>query len=363
MSENEQRVRYELADSGVPAVSLRDLVALGLDLVRVLDTPLHYPEVNGSGPVRRQIAALYPDAARDAEVLVTVGAVEAGAVVIEALTERGDKVAVMRPNYQQLAGVAANLGREVTTFSLDPATGWSLGADEVERAASGATLIAICNPDNPTGHVLSAEERQLIISVAQRNGAWLLADEVYVGTEHDEHETESLLGHYERTVAISSLSKAYGMPGLRLGWVIGPPDAIASCWMRHEYATIATSALSMELAEFGLKPDVRQALFFRNRAYIVEGHRAIREWVSKSPNLSVTPSRATPVAFVHLEAGVSSVEFARRLVKEASVLVAPGQYFGGFDDHVRITAARHPDELLPALSLMSSVLESMESGV
>jgi aspartate/methionine/tyrosine aminotransferase len=359
MSEHEQRVRYELADSGVPALSVRDLLELGLDLDRTLDVRLHYPEVNGSAEVRRRIAALYPHASAGTEVLVTVGAVEAGGLVVDALTDAGDKVAVMRPNYQQLAGVAANLGRRVTTFSLDPSQGWALSGDELERAAAGASLVAVCNPNNPTGHVLSAEERQLVVSVARQNDAWLLADEVYVGTEHDEDETVSLLGDYEKTVAISSFSKAYGMPGLRLGWVIGPERAVSSCWMRHEYATIATGALSMALAEFVLEPDVRKALFRRNRSYIVEGHRSIREWVSASPNLGVSASRATPVAFIHLRAGVSSVDFARNLVEEASVLVAPGEYFGGFDDHVRITAARHPEELEPALSLMSSVLGSM----
>ena len=359
MSGHEQNVRYELADSGVPAVSIRDLMEMGLDPDRVLDTSLHYPEVNGSAEIRRCIAALYSASnAPDVDVLVTVGAAEAAGVVTDALTEPGDRIAVMRPNYQQLSGLAMNLGRKVSSFSLDPMKDWSLDTEELRRAGAGAKMIAVCNPNNPTGHVLSSGEREMVLAVARENDAWLLADEVYVGTEHDGRETDSLFGKYDKTLAISSLSKAYGLSGLRLGWVIGPREAIASCWMRHEYATIATSALSMVLGEFVLEPAVRQALFSRNRAYIVRGHQAIRDWVSSTPSVSFVPAQATPVAFVHLGSNLSSVDFARKLVDEASVLVAPGQFFGGFDDHVRITAARRLPELQAALKLMTSVVES-----
>jgi aspartate/methionine/tyrosine aminotransferase len=360
MSAHEQRVRYELADSGVPAVSLRDLCDLGLDLDQVMATPLHYPEVNGSARIRERIAALYGTRpGPDFDVLVTVGAAEAAGLVVDALTEPGDRIAMMRPNYQQMAGIALNLNRNIVSFSLDPAAGWSLRPDELESSARGAKLVAVCNPNNPTGHVLSAEEREMVVTIARDNDAWLLADEVYVGTEHDGLETASLFGNYEKTVVISSLSKAYGLSGLRLGWVAGPAAAVAACWMRHEYATIATSALSMVLGEFALVPDVRVALFGRNRDYIVRGQVAIQEWVSDHPNLGITAPAATPVAFVNLGAGLSSLKYARQLVDKASVLVAPGQFFGGFDDHVRVTAARPLEDLKPALVLMSSVLDSM----
>jgi aspartate/methionine/tyrosine aminotransferase len=363
MSDHEQRVRYELADSGVPAVTLSDLCALGLDLDHVMSLPLHYPEVNGSARIRELIASLYSvPPGGDLDVLVTVGAAEAAGLVVDALTDPGDRIAIMRPNYQQLAGIARNLGREVVSFSLDPDAGWSLRPDELESSARGAKLIAVCNPNNPTGHVLSADERRTVVSVARDNRAWLLTDEVYVGTEHDGRETLSLVGAYNKTLAISSLSKAYGLSGLRLGWVAGPPDAIAACWMRHEYATIATSALSMLLGEFALGARARAALFGRNRDYIVRGQSAIREWVSGHANLGITAPTATPVAFVRLGAGLSSLEFARQLVDRARVLVAPGKFFGGFDDHVRVTAARRLEDLQPALGLMSSVLDSMAAN-
>jgi aspartate/methionine/tyrosine aminotransferase len=356
-SANENDVQYELADSGVPALTLRDLSEIGMDIDNFQAIPLHYPQVNGTLRIRKTIAELYSGSS-PADVLVTVGAAEAGSLVVDALTRPGDRIAFMRPNYQQLPGIAHNSGREVVTFSLDPQNNWSLRLDELERACTpGTRMIAVCNPNNPTGHVLSDNERTILLDIAKQLGAWLLADEVYIGTEHDEVETVSLLGTYEKTISISSLSKAYGLSGLRLGWIVGPPDAVNACWRRHEYATIATSALSMAIGEFALHPRNRNAIFTRNRNYISSGHRAIREWISTSRfEVSVAPTRATPIAFVRLPPTISSVTLAKRLVDEVSVLVAPGQYFGGFDDHIRITAAREVDQLDPALELIADML-------
>lgn len=359
-SSHEQDVRYELADSGVPAITLAQLAALGLDLDALADLPLHYPEVNGTALLRERIAALYPGAG-PSQVLVTVGAAEAGAVAIDALTRPGERIAFMRPNYQQLAGLARNRRCEIASFSLDADASWTLREEELVAAARGAALIAVSNPNNPTGHVLGEQERRLLVEVAREQDAWLLCDEVYIGTEHDGDETASLWGAYERTVVISSLSKAYGLAGLRLGWVIGPEHAVAACWRRHEYATIATSAPSMAVAEFALERPSRAALFARSREYIAAGHVAIAAWARSEAALGVrlAGSRATPVAFVGLPPGVSSVTFALRLVREADVLVAPGEYFGGYDDRVRITAARRLDELEPALALITAMLASV----
>jgi aspartate/methionine/tyrosine aminotransferase len=355
-SAHEQDVRYELADSGVPAVSIDELAALGFDPGALMRLPLHYPEVNGTKALRGELAGLYGITAE--EVLVTVGAAEGGGLVIDALTDPGDRVALMRPNYQQLTGLAANHGREVVQFDLEADEGWAL-SEQLERVcADGVRLIALSNPNNPTGHILSADERARIVSVARRHDAWLLSDEVYIGTEHEAGETASLLDEYEKTIVISSLSKAYGLSGLRLGWVAGPGDAVAACWRRHEYATISTSAPSMMIGEFALQPSNRAALFARNRGFIAAGHRAIREWAGELGDaVAVAPSAATPIAFLRLPSGTSSVGFARRLVADTSVLVAPGAYFGGFDQHVRITAARPLDDLRPALDLIARCLE------
>ena len=197
-----------------------------MDAAALHATPLDYPEVNGTVQLRERIAALYADAGPD-NVLVTVGASEANQLVTSTLLEPGDEVIAFRPTYQQLPGQAQNLGITVKTVDLVEGDGWALDTEQLEAAATARTrLIHVVNPNNPTGHILSEAECQAIIQVAERTGAWIVADEVYAGTERERNEpTRSFWGRYERTIAINSMSKAYGLPGLRLGLVGRAGDA------------------------------------------------------------------------------------------------------------------------------------------
>src|SRR5207245_1673616 len=155
------------------------------------------------------------------------------------LIERGDKVAVMLPNYLQTWGLAQNFGAAVRGFTLHAEAGWEPTAAEVRSAiAPGTKLVVVTNPHNPTGHLLSDEMRQVIVSRAAEVGAWLLADEVYQGAERDGVTTPTFWGSYERVIVVNGLSKAYGLPGLRIGWIVAPPTFSGEAWARHNYTTI-----------------------------------------------------------------------------------------------------------------------------
>jgi aspartate/methionine/tyrosine aminotransferase len=356
-SRYEQGVEFQLADSGVRPVTLRELVALGADLDTLLDLPLHYPEVNGTPALRQRIAGLYPGRTA-ANVLVTVGAAEANAIVVETLAGPGDEVVAMVPSYPQVEGLARNRGCRVRTFGLDPDDGWRPDLAALEARVGPATkLIAVCSPNNPTGRVFDEEEVARIVEVARRSGAWLLADEVYSGTERStEVETPSFAGRYERTIAVNSTSKAYGLSGLRLGWVVAPEDLIEALWRRHEYATIATSALAMAIAEAALRPDVRARLLARARALVRRGADVLTAWVAaEAGRLSMAPPAAAAFGFVRLHTGEGSLALAHRLRRDAGVLVAPGACFG-HDDHLRICHAMDPDRLPEALERISRLL-------
>src|SRR5207237_9918123 len=114
------------------------------------------------------------------------------------------------------------------------------------------------NPHNPTGHVLSTEMRQAIVSRAAEVGAWLLADEVYQGAERDGATTPSFWGSYERVIVVNGLSKAYGLPGLRIGWVLAPPGFSNGAGARHDYTTIGPAGGSDHLAAVAPEPAVRE---------------------------------------------------------------------------------------------------------
>ena len=221
MSRFEQDVEYNLSESGAHPVTLGQLLAgdTQQDAVnQLLATELTYPYVNGIPELREHIAALYNGATAE-NVLVTIGAAEANYITTRTLLSPGDEIVIMLPNYMQVWGIARNHGMAIKAFHLREENGWAPDLDELREAVTADTkLIAVCNPDNPTGAILTESEMETIVTAAARVGAWILADEVYSGAERlTEDRTPSFYGRYDRVIATGSLSKAYGLPGLRIG--------------------------------------------------------------------------------------------------------------------------------------------------
>ena len=354
----ERTVEYNLADSSVRCANTSDLLA-GEDPGAIIDLPLYYPEVNGTGILRERIAALYTNAG-PSDVLVTVGAAQANWIIASTLLEPGDEVIVISPGYRQIRGLAKNAGCRVHEVHLRPENGWRLDFDELETAAGPRTkLISIVNPNNPTGTLLSSQEMQRIVNICAKSGAWLHADEVYRGTELSLPETPSFWGMYDRVVCVNSLSKAYGLAGLRIGWAVASPHMIEELWRRHEYAVIAASGPSMGLAEIALRSDKRQMLLNRQKQLSREGHRILRDWVrSENSVFSVADAVATSIAFVRCHLEIGSVVLADHIRTKASVLVAPGAYLGT-EHHLRITVGYEPERINAALSRISSAIAAL----
>lgn len=355
----ETTVKYNLADSGVQPVTLGELVSTPDAVERLLRTPLHYPAVNGTARLRELIAALYQGAGTE-HVLVTVGAAEANGITVAALTQPGDHVIVMEPGYRQVSGIGRNAGCDVEAFHLRRENGWRPDLDELDRLVRPSTrMITVTNPNNPVGTILTSAEMDRIVAAAARSGAWLLADEVYRGTERlSDQETPSFYGRYERVVSTGSMSKAYGLSGLRTGWLVAPPDVIEAAWRRHEYATISTGMLSMTLAEIALTEPLRSQLLGRNRGLIKSGYQRIEKWIAASGGLlSIVPPAATALAFVRYALDLPSLEVAHALRERASVLVGAGSHFG-VENHLRITHGLAPAYLDQALERILETLSS-----
>lgn len=358
-SQFERTVEYNLADSSVECASVADLLA-GQDAEPLLHLPLYYPEVNGAELLRERIAALYSDAAAG-NVLVTVGASQANSLVASTLLEPGDEVIVVSPGYRQIAGLARNMGCLVHELALGPQDNWRLDFDALERMAGAKTkMIAVVNPNNPTGTVLSGEEMRRVVAICERGGAWLHADEVYCGTEQDGAPTASFWGMYDKLIVVNSLSKAYGLAGLRIGWALAGPATIEALWRRHEYAVIAASGPSMKLAEMALAPAKRAALLDRQKRITREGRVILGEWVSEqNGKFSWTPPPATSVAFVRSHLNLSSIELADYLRRKVSVLVAPGAYLGT-ENFLRMAVGYHPEKLGPALERIADAVSQLD---
>ena len=332
----ENRVRFNLSESGVHPLSIQELLGLAsAAALPLLEVRLGYSQSNGTDVLRGRIATLYPGASPD-QVLVTSGSSEANFVLCWRLIEPGDNVAVMLPNYLQTWGLAQNFGALVHGFELHEERGWEPTPEEVRSAiAPGTKLVVVTNPHNPTGHVLSDGMRRLIVERAAQVGAWLLADEVYQGAERDGTTTASLWGSYERVIVVNGLSKAYGLPGLRIGWVLGPPGFSVEAWARHDYTTIGPAGASDHLAAVALEPRVREKVLERTRAILRSNYPVIERWLKRfGDTFSWNPPQAGAICLVKYRQGISALALVERMRAEHSVLLVPGDHFG-LPHHIR----------------------------
>ena len=361
MSKFEQTVEYNLSESGVHPILLKELLADDpKHIQRLLETDLNYPYVNGIPELRQNIASLY-NAAAPENVLVTVGAIEANYITTRTLLSPGDEMALMLPNYMQIWGIAKNHGYNLKTFHLLEDRGWAPDLDELRDIVSpGTKLIAVCHPNNPTGYILTETEMDHIVSIADRVGAWILSDEVYRGAERErEQETPSFFGRYDKVVAMGSMSKAYGLPGLRIGWAVGPVNLIDEIWARHEYVAISATMLSNKLAAIALSPEVRPRIIQRTRDYIRKGFPILKQWMDGHENtFTLTPPQAAAIAYVRYHFDINSTEFMERLLKEKSTLIVPGDHFG-MDHFVRISFGLPPNVLTSALDRIHELIEEL----
>jgi aspartate/methionine/tyrosine aminotransferase len=358
MSKFEQEVDYNLSESGVHPITLKELLGEDPDAIHdLLATDLNYPYVNGIPELRQNIAKMYQGSGPD-HVLVTVGAIEANYISVRTLLCPGEEIVVMVPNYMQIWGVAKNHQYRLKTFSLLEEKGWTPDLNALRYAVSPHTrLIAVCNPNNPTGRILALDEMDAIIEIADEVGAWILADEVYSGAERlTDEQTPSFFGRYDKVVATGSMSKAYGMPGLRIGWLVGPLDIVDEIWARHEYVTISATMLSNKLAARALSPGVRPKLLQRTRSYIRQGYPILQDWMNQHPEtFSLTAPGAAAIAFVRYHLDINSSEFTERLRKEKSVLIVPGDHFG-LDHFVRVSFGLPEHVLVPALERIQALI-------
>ena len=355
-SEFEQQVEINLADSGVAPVTVGELLDGGS--AQLSAHALHYPEVNGTRALRERIAALYPDCAPD-QVLVTVGAAEANSLVVQTLLRPGGTAVVMQPGYQQVRGLAGNLGATVRDFPLVADDGWRPDLDALRKAVTGdVRLVSINTPNNPTGTVLADTELDAVLATADRVGAWVHSDEVYCGAELDGPQAPTAWGRSDRVIVVGSLSKAYGLSGLRVGWLVAPQPLVQDLWRRHEYVTIATASLSMALAEVALTEPVRTRLLERQRKLARSGRAVLLDWVSSHADLvAMAPPPATALGFPRLRRHNDSVAVATAIKDRAGVLVCPGRYFGA-EGHLRISHALDPERTQQALDRIADVLSS-----
>ncbi len=356
----EHVVKYDLSESGVRPISLRDLVDMGLDMEFLETTPLGYSQTNGTVELRKTLAEHYPGATID-HIQVTNGTSEANFLACLTLLREGDDVLFELPNYMQVYGIPPGLGATVKTFPLRADRNWEPDWDAFEQARSPRTrLIYVSNPNNPTGSILSREAMKRIVQAAEEHDAFLLADEVYQGAELDGPITPSFWGMSDRVIVTSGLSKAFGLPGLRIGWLVGPPELIAEAWAQHDYITIGPGTISDLAARIAVREENRSQLFARGTDPARSNRDALARWVGGMDGLvEYVEPRAGGFAFVKYHGAVPSAELADRIRRNQDVLIVPGAYLG-MEGYLRISIGIPSETLQAGLARVATELRTCQ---
>jgi len=372
----ENRVAWNLAESGVHPLRVSELVNTSAHHDALLEQELGYPQTNGTVELREAIAAIYPGATRD-HIQVTNGGSEANCVLLMQLVEPGDEIVFMTPNYMQASGLARALGATVHPWRLretaaagDPASTadhrerasgqmrWTADPGELSQLVTSKTrAILLCNPNNPTGARLDAATLDEVCRIAATVGAWVVSDEIYRGAEREADDTATVWGRYERAIVTSGLSKAYGLPGLRIGWIVAPQAIVDATWAIHDYTTIAPGGINDRLARIALAPERRAELLARTRGIIRANYPLVRRWIERQEGLSHIAPEAGAIVFVRHAHPIRSSELTERLRNERSVLVVPGDFFD-MDGYLRIGFGSDPAYLGSALALIGEFLNA-----
>ena len=361
----ERKVEFDLSETTVLPIRVSELLDREDDIERFIANELSYPESEGSQLFRERIAQFYMDC-KPENITVTNGGSEANYVTLWTLLEPGSRLACMIPNYMQGWGLGRAYADGVDAFLLVKHKDggqyrWALDVESLKHAVTPKTnVILVTNPNNPTGAVLTAAEMDAVVDVARKAGAWLVVDEVYRGAEVQGGTTPSFWGRYEKVVITSGLSKAFGLGGMRTGWVVAPPKLIEEFRVRLDYLTCTPSLLSDHLGTIVMEPQRRESIFSRTRQIIRKNLPPIEEWFLKRDDL-FTYVRPEAGAFVYCEYKfpINSTELVNRLRVEQSVLVTAGDQHG-LDKGIRTGFGLDIEKTLKGLARVEALMRSLK---
>jgi aspartate/methionine/tyrosine aminotransferase len=367
MTAHELSASYDIAESGILPLSANDLLAFEEPEERrailegLLETPLGYSEASGSLELRSTLANTYCDCGPE-DILVTTGAIEANFLLFNVLLDPGDQVVAVNPAYQQLNSVPRAVGAEVALWRVGPES-YRYDLDELERLVTPRTrLIVVNTPHNPTGAMLSEEGLGRVYGLAESVDAWVLCDEAYRWLEvpGGDHFAPPAFEYGPRAISVGTISKPFGLPGLRIGWMAAPAEIVSECWSMRDYVSLSPGKLSDALAILAFKH--RERIVERNRKIIGRNLEATNRFVEeRSEFLSWTPPRGGLLALLRYELDVPSLELANRLSEERGVMLAPGSAFG-YEHHLRIGIGQDPPIFVEGLQRAGAFFDELRGS-
>jgi aspartate/methionine/tyrosine aminotransferase len=354
--------RHHLTASDAQTMTVGELLALGTDDERAAfaDLPLGYGETRGAPRLRAEIAASYRHLEAD-DVLTFAGAQEGLYWMLRLFAGPGDHVVVTVPNYQALETVPLAAGAEVTGVRLDERAGWRLDVEAVRAALRPDTrLVAVNFPNNPTGAVPDRRTWQELVELCAERGVRLLSDEVYRGLEADPARTLPQAADLSPSaVSLNVLSKAYGLPGLRVGWLATRDRDLLHALERHKhYTSICNAGPSEFLGAIAVRE--RERIWARNRAIIAANLPLFDAFFARHPEaFAWAPPEGGCVAFPRYLGPEGAETFCRDLVETEGVLLLPASIYRSDlgpvpADRFRIGVGRRDPE--PALAAIDRYL-------
>jgi len=356
----ENKVEYNLSESSVQPLTSRELVETDQAEKALMAIPLGYSQADGTQQLKSAIATIYKKATPE-NIMVTTGSSEANFMAAWHLFEKGDEIVLMAPDYAQVWGLAKTFGLKIKPLWLKEELGWQFDLEDLKSLVTNKSkVIQVCNPNNPTGAVMAREQRKAILDAARDSSAWLMSDEIFLGAEREGPTTESLWGHHDRTLITGGLSKAYGLNGLRIGWLVGLPEILEEIKAHHDYTTLAPPTLSDHLAQLALEPRKREKILARTRAILQKNYPVLRSWLEAHGSLfSHVPPTACAICYIKYKMKINSSNLAERLRKEKSVLIVPGDHFM-MDGYMRIGTGPPTDYLLNGLERVDELLRELD---
>jgi len=362
MNRWETSCRYNLAETCVDSVTVEELLAIaGMDETalgaELAPMRLGYGAIEGSERLRRAIAALYETPSAE-DVLVTHGAIGANALAYQALVEPGDVVISLVPTYQQHTSIPESLGAAVRELRLREEDGWLPDLDELRGlAAGGVKVISLVNPGNPTGALLDEAHLAGITQIAREAGAWILADEVYRGLDQAGPGTSpSFVDRYECTVGVGSMSKAFSLAGLRLGWIVAPREVREPVSRHRDYSVISVGMVDDLLAAIAL--EAGEAILARNRRIVRRNLSILDEWIAGERLIDYVRPRSGTTALLRYAVDIPSEALCVRLLEAEGVMFTPGSAMD-MEGYLRIGYAGDAAVLKAGLERFSAFLATL----
>lgn len=355
--EHEHQVRLSLCASGLETTTLSELLSLASPESQALwgQSSLDYTHPQGSEILREAIAQQY-DSMASHQIGVFAGAAEGILCTLQGLLTPEDHAVVITPCYQSLLSIPDTLC-PVTAVSLEEATGWQLDLDRVQSSLRPNTKVIVINfPNNPTGALPSVGIMGELIEMARKRGIYIFSDEVYRLMEVDSADRlPPMASWYERGISVSSMSKAYGLPGLRIGWVASQaPEVLSAAIDIKHYTSICVNSASEALAVIALRSGSR--ILERNLQVMRANLSMMDQFFERMQEQCrwVRPKGGC-LGFPRYLLSESANGLCQQLLEETGVQILPGSLYGCYDSHFRIGFGRRDCE--EGLSQLESALK------